>query len=75
MSLVPGDLDETIRGVRVRMLAVPAWTCPACGEKRVSLSVARYISACVQRLLTDLPPCPDGIDRPLKPTEVVFSPC
>jgi hypothetical protein len=73
MTYGPADVDETVRGVRVRMLAVPAWTCTACGQRQVSISVARYMSEYLSRLLTNLPPTPTDLDHPLIATEVVFA--
>ena len=73
MSYGPADVDEVVRGVRVRMLEVPAWTCQDCGERQVSLPVARYLSEYLRRLLTDLPPAPTGLEHPLVATEVVFA--
>jgi len=73
MTLGVADLDETIRGIHIRMVNVSAWVCSNCGEKQVSLPVARYLSEYLKRLLTDLPMPPDGVQRPLTPTEIVFS--
>ena len=73
MSYGPADINETVRGVRVRMQSVPAWTCPACHRQQVTLSVARYLSEYLRRLLTNLPTAPDDIDHPLIATEVTFA--
>lgn len=73
MSFGPADVEETVRGVRVRMLAVPAWTCPNCGARQVTSSVARYLSEYLRRLLTNLPAPPKGLEHPLTATEVVFA--
>lgn len=73
MSYGPADVADVVRGVRVRMKGVPAWTCPGCGQQQVSLPVARYLSEYLRRLLTDLPPKPDELARPLEATEVVFA--
>lgn len=73
MSTAPADIDETLRGVRIRMRGVPAWVCPNCGQKQLALPVARYVSEYLRRLLTNLPEPPDGFPGPLTPTEVVFN--
>ena len=73
MTFGPADLDDTVRGVHVRMKSVPAWTCPKCGEQQVSLPVSRYLSEYLRRLLTDLPPTPTDLEHPLVATEVVFA--
>lgn len=73
MNLGRADLEDTVRGVRVRLRSVPAWTCPSCGQQQITLAVARYVSEYLRRLLTAPPVCPDDLDRPLVPTEVVFA--
>ncbi|HWL93950.1 MAG TPA: YgiT-type zinc finger protein, partial [Phycisphaerae bacterium] len=67
------DIDESVCGIHIRMLAVPGWVCPNCGEKQVTLPVARYISEFLKRLLTDLPNPPGGFGHPLTPKEIVFT--
>ena len=73
MSYGPADIEEQVRGVSVRMRSVPAWTCPACGQKQVTLPVARYLSEYLRRLLADPPTPPQDFEHPLLPTEVVFT--
>jgi len=73
MSYGPADIVEQVRGVRVRMRCVPAWTCPACGRQQVTLPVARYLSEYLRRLLADPPTPPQDLEHPLLPTEVVFT--
>lgn len=73
MSYGLADIEEQVRGVRVRMRSVPAWTCSACGQQQVTLPVARYLSEYLKRLLADPPAPPEGFKRPLLPTEVVFT--
>jgi hypothetical protein len=73
MSFGPADVDETVRGVRVRMLSVPAWSCPGCGQQQVSWPVAQYLSEYLRRLLTNPPPAPEGLGAPLVATEIVFT--
>lgn len=73
MSYGAADVEETVRGVRVRMLAVPAWTCPKCGQRQVTSTVARYLSEYLRRILTNLPAPPSDLEHPLVATEVVFA--
>ena len=73
MTYGPADLEDTVRGIRVRMRHVPAWACPACGNRQVTAPVARYLSDWLRQLLTQLPPCPGDLEQPFVPVEVVFA--